>query len=396
MWRRLRAVWLACLLAAGLGDGALAEETKTRGATTASRRPTAPPVDLERMRVTDEGATAPIRTGGEATLTVDPTLQQTAVRLLSQAHPRGGAIIAVDARSGNVLAWASVGLGPGGILGMRAPAASLFKIVTTAALLEMDGVHPNTRVCYSGGSAGIDRRHLEAPRSDMACHPFWQALGHSRNAVYAQLVTKHLMRNELIEMASRFGFGGGVPFDTEAPVGRVTVPFNDLAFARTATGFQNTELTPLGALELAYVVAVGGRLPRVHVVASAGEYTAPSRLELGDRVIEERTAGNLRWMMEVTVSQGTSYEAFTDDDGHSYLYNLRAAGKTGTLQTATGGPTATWFVGFAPSRDPRVVVSVLLKNGSVWRRKANEVARDMMRAYFAARGFRGITAPFAE
>jgi hypothetical protein len=35
-------------------------------------------------------------------------------------------------------------------------------------------------------------------------------------------------------------------------------------------------------------------------------------------------------------------------------------------------------------------VSVLLENGSVWRRKAVEVARDVLRSYFAARGIGGI------
>jgi hypothetical protein len=40
-----------------------------------------------------------------------------------------------------------------------------------------------------------------------------------------------------------------------------------------------------------------------------------------------------------------------------------------------------------------VVVAVLLANGSVWRRKANEVARDVLRTWFAARGRPGITRP---
>ncbi len=388
-----RAVWAVCLLGVSLAGGAApaAAETPTPN----QRRP--PAVDLGRLQVATDRVTAPLRTGGTAELTLQPGLQRSADRLLRDARPRAGAIVAADARTGHLLVWSSLGVGGTGILGMRAPSASLFKIVTTAALLELDGVHPATRVCHSGGSSGIERRHLEAPRGDdVQCHPFWQALGHSRNAVYAQLVTRHLMHDELVTMGARFGFGADLPFDVPAPLGRLQVPYNDLAFARAATGFQGSDLTPLGALELAFVVAAGGRRPRLHIVAAAGDYVAPARLEIEDRVIEPRTAANLRWMMEVTVDQGTSSEAFADEAGQPYLRDVKVAGKTGTLQPDPTGPTTTWFVGFAPSRDPRIVVSVLLENGRVWHRKANEVARDLLRAYFASRGFRGITDPLAN
>ncbi len=57
--------------------------------------------------------------------------------------------------------------------------------------------------------------------------------------------------------------------------------------------------------------------------------------------------------------------------------------------------TTSWFVGFAPAESPRLIVSVLLQNGAVWRRKAAEVARDLMRFYFLQRGATGITMPDA-
>jgi cell division protein FtsI/penicillin-binding protein 2 len=46
---------------------------------------------------------------------------------------------------------------------------------------------------------------------------------------------------------------------------------------------------------------------------------------------------------------------------------------------------ASWFIGFAPSRQPEIVVSVMLENGPVWRRKAKQVARDFLRGYFQDR-----------
>jgi cell division protein FtsI/penicillin-binding protein 2 len=154
-----------------------------------------------------------------------------------------------------------------------------------------------------------------------------------------------------------------------------------------------SRLSPLGALELAYVIAAGGQTVQPRIVERAGPYRAPSRRRVLRRVMTTWTARHLRRMMEVTVHSGTSLDVFSDQKGRSYLRGIRVAGKTGTLKRSANAPTTTWFVGFAPSTKPRVVVSVLVENGEVWRRKANEVARDVLRAYFADRGAAGVTHP---
>jgi cell division protein FtsI/penicillin-binding protein 2 len=238
---------------------------------------------------------------------------------------------------------------------------------------------------------------LDAPprgTPDVHCSRFFSALGHSRNAVYAQLATHYLARNDLVEIADRFGLNHPVPFDATLPTGHLTVPYNDLQFARASAGFVGSTLSPLGALELAYVVAAGGELPRVRIVSSVGDWHAPKGLTVAGHVMRAGSAYELRRMMEVTVHGGTSLEAFSTEDKRSYFGSMRLAGKTGTLQPSRNAPTTSWFVGFAPSRAADVVVSVQLDNGKVWRRKANEVARDMLRAYFAARGTPGVTPPF--
>nr|PZN25130.1 MAG: hypothetical protein DIU78_10875 [Pseudomonadota bacterium] len=51
------------------------------------------------------------------------------------------------------------------------------------------------------------------------------------------------------------------------------------------------------------------------------------------------------------------------------------------------------FVGFPPGRPPEIAVSVLLQNGRIWHRRAAEVARDVLRAYFHERGRPGISDP---
>ncbi|HXS30830.1 MAG TPA: penicillin-binding transpeptidase domain-containing protein, partial [Steroidobacteraceae bacterium] len=77
------------------------------------------------------------------------------------------------------------------------------------------------------------------------------------------------------------------------------------------------------------------------------------------------------------------------------LGNMRVSGKTGTLRPEANEGMTSWFIGFAPSQNPEVVVSVMLENGAVWRHKANELARDVLRSYFHNHGRPWISDPLA-
>jgi len=388
--------WIALALA-----GAPAAAEPAAPATTPDTSADAAPatttleVDLGHLELRADRIVAPAG-ATEAVLTLDPDLQRTALDQLRAAHPVQGAVVVVDIRTGRLLVWAELKTPQQKSLfyEAQAPAASVFKLVTTVALFERGHVDPKRRVCFNGGEHGIYRRHLEpATGPDAACIPFSQALGLSKNAVYAQLVNEHLMRADLIEIAERIGFNANLPFDVPVELGGLSVPYNDLAFARTAAGFEDTRLTPLGAAYLSFLVANGGRGAKLSIVDHAGDYHAPVERQDLEQVISATSAWRLVRMMEVTVHSGTSLGAFSDEHGRSYLRSIRVAGKTGTLKPGPDAPTSSWFTGFAPSRRPEVVVSVLLQNGAVWRRKANEVARDLFRSYFAKRGVKGVTAP---
>jgi penicillin-binding protein A len=330
--------------------------------------------------------------------TIDAALQEAARQLLTAARPIIGGIVAVHAPTGAILAlseYRRAGEQRRPLTRAITPAASLFKVVTSTALYERAHVSPATTVCISGGEREIERFHLTPPPGDMPrlCRPFEEALGFSRNAVFAQLATQHLFHRDLIEVAERLGFNRPLPFDTPAQLGTLSVPYNDLEFARTAVGFRGSRLSVLGAAQLAYLVASGGRAPRMTTLRPAPLPPPDTVAESGEPAMSPATARRLRRMMEVTIHSGTSLEAFTSESGGSYLGQIRVAGKTGTLRPNAEGPTTSWFIGFAPSRSPELVVAVMLENSPVWRRKANDVARDLMRAYFHDRP--GVSHPFA-
>lgn len=324
---------------------------------------------------------------------IDPALQAVARRLLAEAHPLRGGIVALHAQSGRILAWQEFArAGHAGHPNSRAlaPAASLFKIVTSVALYERSELTPDTRICISGGEHALAQVHLRPPlvgAEHVSCRPFEEALGASRNAVFAQLATRHLVGRDLLEVAERLGFNRPLDAAIAAEVGTLDVLDDELGFARTAAGFRGSRLSVLGAARLALSVASGGKPPRIGAPPGSAERSVGA-----EAVFQARTARRLRRMMEYTVHSGTSREAFRRPDGRSFLGDIRVAGKTGTLQVSPEEPTTSWFIGFAPSRAPEVVISVMLDNGPVWRRKANQVARDLLRAYFRAAP--GVTHPF--
>lgn len=337
--------------------------------------------------------------------TLDPALERAAERLLRGAKPVQGGIVALDPKTGRLLAFRAIASGGSSfdvLTAARLPAASLFKVVTTAALFESTPLTPQDRVCINGGMHGIERRHLDPARGPGSqCGPFAWALGHSKNAVFAQLSTHLLTRDALLQTAERLGFNAKLELDggaQQAELGKLSLPYNDLDFARAAAGFQGSSLSPLGAAYLMALIARGGSSVPLRLHEALEALPAPSEAARPAPVFSARTARLLTRLLEVTVESGTSRGAFTAPDGKRYLPSIRVAGKTGTLRPGAGEDTMTsWFTGFAPSRSPEIVVSVMLVNGHTYRRKANELARDLLRTYFHAHGHATtVTDPFEE
>jgi len=111
------------------------------------------------------------------------------------------------------------------------------------------------------------------------------------------------------------------------------------------------------------------------------------------RAVRPETARELRKMMLNTVAGGSAWKSFHDPRGGSYLANVQVAGKTGTLTDHAKDRHYTWFVGFAPADSPEVAVSVLVVNTPMWQIKAGDLARDVLRSYFAAHDVSGVTRP---
>lgn len=364
-------------------------------------------LDLVRIGIGDDGATAPAADGAVAQLTLDMDLQAAAWSILAGYRLPEAAIVAMDPETGAILAYASHSEhGPPRdlVVEARAPAASVFKIVTASALLEVAGITADTRQCYAGG----EQRILPSDLVDDALRDRWcvtlaGAMGRSINAVFARLAEKHLTPHKLDETAHLLGFGEALPFDVQVEPSTIKVPEDGLGFARTAAGFWNSTLSPLHAVWLSAAVARGGESVRptiVRAVKSQGHEVERNPVQASRRLVARTTADALTTMLEHTVSEGTCFHAFHDAHGTPFLPNLPVAGKTGTLTDDHAHRFYTWFTGFAPSRAVpgvrRVAVAVLVVNGPSWRVKANVVARELLQVYFASQKASGVSYPKLE
>ena len=403
-------------------DGPSLAKLTGRAAAAAAAAPSPPTLtglDLGKIEIKDDVVTAPLPDKKIARLAVDPGLQRAASAIMAKHHVAEAAVVMMDVETGKVIAYAShVEKGPKRDLAIEAtaPAASVFKIVTGTSLVENANAAPDQKECYSGGEHRISTQDLTPdPKRDRWCTTLAGAMGRSINTVFARLALNQLKPAQLEDTARSLGFGSALPFDVPVQPSALKFPEDPLGYARTAAGFWNTTLSPIHAAWLTAAIARGGEPVRPVLVTEIVDdgkvqWTAPTSL-VQKRVMKPDTAQAVTTMMDMTVSDGTSYRAFHDSKGRSFLPGIAVAGKTGTLTDGASQRFYTWFAGFAPSKpvvlssdthkdghapgQPRKVsFGVLVVNDPKWTIKANVLAREVLRAYFAAQNVPGVSTPY--
>ena len=320
--------------------------------------------------------------GKTARLTIDPKLQAQMQKLLAMYKPDDAAVVALDPKTGKVLAMAEYardGRSEGLATHPLYPAASVFKIITGAALLEK-GVLATDTTCFHGGMHGIVGNLLQdKPRLDRRCLSLSMALAKSANVVFAKMAVKHLDADALRKEAERFLFNRPI---WDQPMDQSTAQIGDkgLDFAKSAAGFGQVKLSPLHAALIAGAVGNGGIAYEPTLIEAVDDEEPGATGSM--RLMKQDTASSLRDMMKLTVSEGTATSSFRERR-KNILGSITVAGKTGSLSEHKGPfKDYSWFVGFAPADDPQIAVAAVVVNGLKWRIHAPFVAREALRAYF--------------
>jgi cell division protein FtsI/penicillin-binding protein 2 len=343
-------------------------------------KPVGLPVDVA---IAGDAATAILADGTRRATVLDADLQRRAEQFLASYNVPYGATVAIDPRTGRVLAMAEhrrTGFESYG-LGKPIPAASLAKVLTGAALLDRSDLLPHERVCVRGGKRRLTQRNLEETGSRGRCMDLAEALARSNNPAVAKLALKYLDPQRMAEQAREFGFGRSlVPQLAGIVPSSALYPRDTLGFGQAAAGFGNVLLSPLHAALVAAGLANHGAVKRPRLYTDE-----PADLpDVVAQVSSAETADTLAHMLVgTTTPEGTARGAFVRNRAVRHaLHGIRVAGKTGNITHRDPYRDYSWFIGFAPADAPRIAVASVVVNERRWLTRGHYIAADLLRHYF--------------
>ena len=384
------------------------------------------------------------RHGQDLVLSLNLPLQQSAERLLDDVMhhehvdetngkllpiPPGGAIVAIDIRTGAVLAaasaprfdlrllvdpdpeeWDRILADPRKPLFHRAaemalPPGSVFKVLSAVAFLESGRFDPDRQFHCQGYLDDPDHLRCLIYRNFGASHGdinLVDALARSCN-VYFFAAARRIGAAPITDWASRFGFGQPTGIDLPGergghlPRSAAVATTTRRSANRRATSGDALQLaigqaklttTPLQVARLMAAVANGGKLVTPRLVDSAGPtMIATSDAASGTRATSENDSipglspRTLEWVRlglahVVSDRQGTGYKTVR-------LSEVSIAGKTGTAEPGGHKPDHAWFAGYVPADKPKIAFVVVLENAGSGGHAAGPVARRFVQAMLA-------------
>lgn len=318
--------------------------------------------------------------------TLDATLTDRIFELLRRGRVAHGHAIVSDPRTGRLLAYASTD--PEAFPPQRAyPAASIVKILTAAALLELEEDSPDIdpSCVYRGNPYRLNRRRLERPPTGRKAS-LERALATSNNQCFSQWALQQVGESRLLETFRRFGLLDAVAPGHEA--GRVEPTESKLDLGRLGSGLGGLRMTPLHVAQLASILTHGDRVEPWwidRIVDGKGSSLALPPRAPAEPALATNIARELRSMLVATTARGTAKSAFRDRRGRPRLGAIEVAGKTGNLTGQDPFGRYEWFMGLAPAKDPTIAVVVLQLQSDLWWSRSSELASDILRAVFCER-----------
>ncbi len=353
--------------------------------------------------------------GKQIQLTIDYDLQQVAEQSLGA---RPGAVVALDPRTGEVLAmvsrptpdpndfairisndqWRQLNEDPLRPLLNRAIQAqlapgSVFKIVTATAMLE-DKVPPENFTAFCPGYATFYGRQFKCwvfGKSSHGTVDLRKAIMESCD-VFFYNVGMRLGIDRLSYYGSKLGIGHktGIDLPSEESGLMPSQEWVERVFHRkwyagetisVSTGQGAVTTTPLQLARMIGGIATGGVFKQPHLLKDA-QNVGEERFEISEPTVQKITDA-----MYGVINEGGTGASLK-------LAGIELSGKSGTAQVI-GYATRermgkqkkfednAWFVGYAPRRNPEIVVSVLVQeSGQHGGTASGPVARDIIKAYY--------------
>lgn len=312
---------------------------------------------------------------------IDPVLQEYAREVISRIPATHVAIVAMEPSTGRILAIAGKSPTlPSAAIHAGYPAASLFKIVTTAAAIEHAAMDPMTEVAFRGGTYELSPLNYDPrPDTDRRIMSVSEALGRSCNPVFSRVALQFLNPALLRYETSAFGFNSDLHMQVPIQQSFAVIPNDNYDFGRTAAGFGEVYLSPVHAVSIMAALANQGRFPQPsiidQVISPSGEVLYHSTPIWLRQSVKAETAKTMLRMMTATTTIGTSKREF---DGQ---VPWEVPAKTGTLKGENPKGLNNWFIGTAPLERPRIAVAVVVVNPQGRTSKASHIGKLLLEKY---------------
>ena len=317
--------------------------------------------------------------GRDLVLTIDKDIQYRAQQALMAAvkanHAKGGTVLVMDPRTGDILAMATYPwFDPNEFAGAdpkvrRNRAAtdvyepgSVNKVITAAAAVEERVIKLNDRLSVPDQYQLYDRLYHDAHPHATQMMTLGDIITHSSN-VGTIKVASMIGANKYSAYLKRFGFGRPTGLGFPGESGGILPPLKDWSGVDIASFplGQGLAVTPMQMASVYATIANGGvwirpRLVRGTVTKEGTFAAAPPAATR--RVVSEQTAIAVTRMLASAVEIGTGTAA--------QIPGFWVAGKTGTarkpFENAAGysDQYVASFIGFAPASDPALVVAAVL------------------------------------
>lgn len=358
---------------------------------------------------------------GNLSVTVRKDVQQTARDALGD---RAGSVVALDPRSGDLLAfWSWPSYDPNAISTLDSKAAnenwrqlntapgnplrshqfqdryfpgSTFKVVTggiglqTGRVTDVDPSYPFA-TSYTAKNTTLPIRNFGG---EVCGGTLPEILKTSCNSAFAEMGAETIGADDMVAGAADWGFNSTPPIDLPGAVRSVfptDVANNAAKLAQSSIGQNDVQASPLQMALVAAGVANGGTIMKPHVLAevrnSQGEIVKSYTPTPWLHPMTDVFAATMRQDMIGVVQGGTAVGM--------QIPGFEVGGKTGTAQLGTTPPRShTWIIGFAgpPGQPPTVAIAVVVldqsgANESTGGVVAAPIAKAVLTAALRAQGF---------
>ncbi|MEG2441234.1 MAG: penicillin-binding transpeptidase domain-containing protein [Acetivibrio sp.] len=335
--------------------------------------------------------------GDNVVTTLDVTLQKIAYEALGN---RKGAVVALEPETGKILAMVSKsdynpntvssnwntlvedssGNSPllnRGTQGLYPP-GSTFKIITALEYIRENKEYQDYRYTCKGSDTFEGVKINCYNNKIHGKEDLIKSFGKSCNASFSN-IGMHLNVKSFRNLCESFLFNGDLPTDIPHSKSSFVLDKNSekKEMPQTAIGQGNTQITPLHNALITATIANNGVMMKPYVVDHLESYDGsmvkqyqPSSYA---KLMNEKEVKIMKKMMKTVVEDGTASALKSS----SYT----AGGKTGSAEFDSNKSSHAWFVGYAPTKKPKIVVSVIVEGAGTGSQYAVPIAKKMMDAY---------------